>query len=243
MVRRAVCRGAGLLGPTNGARADTPAGIHLATQRTARLRRGRRAHGRTQHYACSTCVRFRERVSRLVHQEVPQPPPALVDACQATTGGNPFLLSSLLTELRRHPVPDLDAYTTAIDTLAPRVVARSIRRRLAAAPDLWLRILQVTALLGDAADLTSVAELAEVEPEEVVPAVDAMVDLWLLRRDDAFRFRYPLERSTVYAEMPPAVRAQAHAHRGPDVGRPAGPGRVGGAAPGLHRTGRGPLGD
>ncbi len=78
-------------------------------------------------------------------------------------------------------------------------------------PDLWLRILQVTALLGDAADLTSVAELAEVEPEEVVPAVDAMVDLWLLRRDDAFRFRYPLERSTVYAEMPPAIRAQAHA--------------------------------
>ena len=61
-----------------------------------------------------------ERVSRLVHQEVPQPPPALVEACQATTGGNPFLLLSLLAELRRHPVPDLDAYATAIDTLAPR---------------------------------------------------------------------------------------------------------------------------
>jgi DNA-binding CsgD family transcriptional regulator len=101
--------------------------------------------------------------------------------------------------------------TTVIDTLAPRVVARSIRRRLAAVPTHWLRVLQVTALLGDDANLASVAELAEVEPEDVVPAVDAMVDLWLLRREQTFRFCYPLERSTVYAEMPPAVRAQAHA--------------------------------
>ncbi len=152
-----------------------------------------------------------ERVSRLVHQQVPEPPPALVEACQSATGGNPFLLSSLLAELRRHPLPDHGVDATTIDTLAPRVVARSIRRRLAAVPARWLRILQVTALLGDAADLTSVAEIAEVDPEEVVSAIDAMVDLWLLRRDDAFRFRYPLERSTVYAEMPPTIRAQAHA--------------------------------
>jgi DNA-binding CsgD family transcriptional regulator len=152
-----------------------------------------------------------ERVSRLVHQQVPQPPPALVEACQSATGGNPFLLTSLLAELRRHPLPDHGVFATTIDTLAPGVVARSIRRRLTAVPAGWLRILQVTALLGDAADLTSVAEIAEVDPEEVVSAVDAMVDLWLLRRDRAFRFRYPLERSTVYAEMPPAIRAQAHA--------------------------------
>ena len=69
----------------------------------------------------------------------------------------------------------------------------------------------MTALLGDAADMASVAQLAEVEPEEVVPAIDTMVDLCLLHRDGVFRFRYPLERSTVYAEMPPAIRAQAHA--------------------------------
>jgi DNA-binding CsgD family transcriptional regulator len=150
-------------------------------------------------------------VSRLVHQQIPQPSPALVEACQSATGGNPFLLQSLLTELRRHPVLDDGADTTTIHTLAPRAVGRSIRRRVAALPASWLRVLQVTALIGDAADLASVAELAEVDPEEVVSAVDAMVDLWLLRREHAFRFRYPLERATVYAEMPPAARAQAHA--------------------------------
>ena len=151
------------------------------------------------------------RVSRLVHEQVPQPPQALVEACQSATGGNPFLLLALLAELRRHPVPDDGEYATTIDTLAPRVVARSIRRRLAAVPPHWLRILQVTALLGEAADMASVARLAEVEPEEVVPAIDTMVDLFLLHRDEVFRFRYALERSTVYAEMPPAIRAQAHA--------------------------------
>jgi DNA-binding CsgD family transcriptional regulator len=152
-----------------------------------------------------------ERVSRLVHEQVPQPSSALIEACQSATGGNPFLLLALLAELRRHPVPDNGSYANTIAALAPRVVARSIRRRLAAVPAHWLRILQVTALLGQAADMASVAQLAEVEPEEVVPAVDAMVDLSLLCRDDVFRFRYPLERSTVYAEMPPAIRAQAHA--------------------------------
>ena len=151
------------------------------------------------------------RVSRLVHEQVPQPPQALVEACQSATGGNPFLLLALLAELRRHPDPDHGEYATTIATLAPRVVARSIRRRLAAVPPHCLRVLQVTALLGHAADMASVAQLAEVEPEEVVPAIDAMVDLCLLHRDEVFRFRYTLERSTVYAEMPPAIRAQAHA--------------------------------
>jgi len=152
-----------------------------------------------------------ESVSRLVQEKIPQPPPALLEACESATRGNPFLIQSLLAELRRHAVSDHAVDATTIDTLAPRVVARSIRRRLAAVPTHWLRVLQVTALLGDAADLASVAELAEIEPEDVIPAMDAMVDLWLLRRDEAFRFCYPLERSTVYAEMPPAVRAQAHA--------------------------------
>jgi DNA-binding CsgD family transcriptional regulator len=149
-------------------------------------------------------------VSGFVQGHVPHASPALVEACQSATGGNPFLLFSLLAELRR-ATPDHAADESTVESLAPRVVARSIRRRLAAVPALWLRILQVTALLGDAADLASVAELADAEPGAVVPAIDAMVGLWLLQRDDAFRFRYPLERSTVYAEMPPAVRAQAHA--------------------------------
>jgi DNA-binding CsgD family transcriptional regulator len=152
-----------------------------------------------------------ESVSRLVQEKIPRPQPTLLEACLSATRGNPFLVQSLLAELRQHAVSDNTVDATTIDTLAPRVVARSIRRRLAAVPAHWLRILQVTALLGDAASLASVAELAEVEPEDVVPAVDAMVDLWLLRRDETFRFCYPLERSTVYAEMPPAVRAQAHA--------------------------------
>jgi DNA-binding CsgD family transcriptional regulator len=149
-------------------------------------------------------------VSRLVHELLPDAPTSLVDACQSATGGNPFLLSCLLEELRRHPVLPSGGDTTVIDTLAPRMVARSIRRRLASVSPCWLRILQMIALLGDAADLASVAELAECEPAEVVPAVDAMVDAWLVRRDNPFRFRYPLEQSTVYAEMPPAIRAHAH---------------------------------
>jgi DNA-binding CsgD family transcriptional regulator len=150
-------------------------------------------------------------VARLVQGQVPHASAPLVEACQSASGGNPFLLLSLLAELRRHAAPGHADDAAAVETLAPRVVARSIRRRLAAVPALWLRILQVAALLGDAADLASVADLAEADPEEVVPAIDAMVALCLFQRDDAFKFRYPLERSTVYAEMPPAVKAQAHA--------------------------------
>jgi DNA-binding CsgD family transcriptional regulator len=152
-----------------------------------------------------------ESVSRLVQEKIHQSPPTLLAACRSATGGNPFLVQSLLDELRRHAASDRGVDATTIDTLAPHAVARSIRRRLAAVPTHWLRILQVTALLGDEANLASVAELADVEPAHVVPAVDAMVDLWLLRRNQTFRFCYPLERSTIYAEMPPAVRAQAHA--------------------------------
>ena len=141
---------------------------------------------------------------------MPNPSSELIEGCHNASGGNPFLLTSLVAELTRLEAPDDAALLNAIGTASPSEVARSIRARLTTAPAGSKAVLGTIALLGEAADLTSVAELTSMDSAAIIEAVDALVGAWLLRGDQPFRFCFPLEQSTVYGEMPPATRARAH---------------------------------
>jgi hypothetical protein len=65
-------------------------------------------------------------------------------------------------------------------------------------------------VLGAGADLAAVATLADVDITQASMAADALADAWILRRERPLCFVYPLERATVYREMPPALRARVH---------------------------------
>jgi DNA-binding CsgD family transcriptional regulator len=134
--------------------------------------------------------------------------PELVTAYHERTLGNPFLLDALLTDAGRaggeHP------WLVDPRELAPPSVARSIRVRLASAPAAAPAVLQAVSVLGEGAELAAIASLAEIDLAEASTAADALADAWILRRQRPLCFAYPLERATVYREMPPARRARVH---------------------------------
>jgi DNA-binding CsgD family transcriptional regulator len=131
-------------------------------------------------------------------------------ACHTITGGNPFLLHSLLSALEREGFgPDVSEESLA--TLSPPPVARAILRRLGGLPEEAHALMQAAAILGDDSDHRVVAALAGVDASLGSDMANALAEVYLLRRDRPLSFVHPLERSTVYGEIDPVRRARAHA--------------------------------
>jgi DNA-binding CsgD family transcriptional regulator len=131
-------------------------------------------------------------------------------ACHTITGGNPFLLHSLLSALEREGFgPDVSEESLA--TLSPPPVARAILRRLGGLPEEAHALMQAAAILGDHSDHRVVAALAGVDASLGGDMANALAEVYLFRRDRPLSFVHPLERSTVYGEIDPVRRARAHA--------------------------------
>jgi len=131
-------------------------------------------------------------------------------ACHTITGGNPFLLHSLLSALEREGFgPDVSEESLA--TLSPPPVARAILRRLGGLPEEAHALMQAAAILGDDSDHRVAAALAGVDASLGSDMANALAEVYLLRRDRPLSFVHPLERSTVYGEIDPVRRARAHA--------------------------------
>ncbi|MBE2318726.1 AAA family ATPase [Solirubrobacter sp. CPCC 204708] len=118
--------------------------------------------------------------------------PALAASCHASTGGNPFYLGELAREL---PAPNPTA-------LGPRAVAEAVKRRLDREA---LALARAVAVLGDGTDLA--ATFAGVEDPDA--ATRRLVSAGVLEPD--LTFAHPIVRSAIYADIPAAERAAAHA--------------------------------
>ena len=139
-----------------------------------------------------------------------EPEASFVATCLRVTGGNPFLLHSMLAALQqlgiRHELPE-----GALSVLSPPPVARAILRRLGELPTEAHALVQAAAVLGDGSDRRIVAELAGVGASIGNDIADSLAEAHLLRRGRLLSFVHPLERSTVYGEIDPVRRARAHA--------------------------------
>ena len=139
-----------------------------------------------------------------------EPEASLVATCFRITGGNPFLLHSLLTAVQqRGTLPEVSE--AALSALSPPPVARAILRRLGGLPTEAHAFVQAAAVLGDGSDHRVVAELAGVGASMGNDIANSLAEAHLLRKGRLLSFVYPLERSTVYGEIDPVRRARAHA--------------------------------
>jgi DNA-binding CsgD family transcriptional regulator len=130
--------------------------------------------------------------------------------CHEVTGGNPFLLFSLLSNLEQDGAY-AEISEEALTTLAPPPVARAILGRMEGLSPETHSFLEATAILGDDVDHRIAAELAGVDASVASQMADALSEIHILRDARPLRFIYPLERSTVCGEMGHARRARAHA--------------------------------
>ncbi|MGW6930535.1 ATP-binding protein [Lentzea sp. NPDC054927] len=107
------------------------------------------------------------------------------------SGGNPFYLETLAGGSEALQA----ALRGEMSVLAPRTA----------------RLLQVAAVMGDQFEAAVVAEIADLDVEDALTALDDLIAADLVRHDQrAYHFRHPTVRNAAYHSAPVATRHKAH---------------------------------
>ena len=139
-----------------------------------------------------------------------EPDERFTAACQKATGGNPLLLGQLVSALRSDGVePDASQVERVLD-VGPRAVSRTVLMRLARlAPD-TVQVARAVAVLGAAADVSTVAAQTGLDVEAVVEATTALARAEILGAESPLGFVHPLVRDAIYQELSPGERELDH---------------------------------
>ncbi|HEX8648174.1 MAG TPA: AAA family ATPase [Thermoleophilaceae bacterium] len=163
-----------------------------------------------------------ESVGRLVEARLAgDTDPRFSAACLDSTGGNPLLLSQLISSLSAEGVkPDAD-HVEVVRQIGPRAVSRTVLLRLARLPAEATAVARAVAVLGESAELTTVAAHAGLDHAAAAETIAALARTDILRREPPLDFVHPLVRDAIYRELPPGERELQHA-RAAEVLREAG---------------------
>ena len=131
-------------------------------------------------------------------------------ACHGATGGNPFVLNDLLSELRRERIAPTAGAAADVSKVTPKALSRSVLLRLARLPAEAGRLAQATAILGDGAELREAAVLARLERDAASRAADALAGVGVLKPGRPLSFVHPLTRSAIYNDLAAGERSRAH---------------------------------
>jgi DNA-binding CsgD family transcriptional regulator len=148
----------------------------------------------------------------LVRGRLPDASGGFAHACHAVTGGNPFLLGALLTQLVADAITPDDETAARLGAFGSEQVARVVERQLARLPVGAGALARAIAVLGPGATLRHAAGLAGLEPDRAARAADALRAAGLL--EDGHReltLAHPLISATLYASLPPGEQALRHA--------------------------------
>ncbi|GAA1015985.1 LuxR family transcriptional regulator [Acrocarpospora pleiomorpha] len=132
-------------------------------------------------------------------------------ACHESTGGNPLLLSQLVTALRSEGVRPDAGHVGRVKAIGPQAVSRTVLLRLARLPAEARAVAQAVAVLGDGAGIPTVAKLADVAEGRLAAATRGLAHADILRPELPLSFVHPLVRDAIYHELSPGERELQHA--------------------------------
>jgi DNA-binding CsgD family transcriptional regulator len=135
---------------------------------------------------------------------------AFADACHASTDGNPLLLNELLKALVSDRVPPDAAHVHLVAELGPKAASRAVLLRLARLSADAVQVARAISVLGDGAEITVVAKLAELEAPTVAAATRELVRAEILRPEPPLGFVHPLVQAAVYHDLAPGERELQH---------------------------------
>jgi DNA-binding NarL/FixJ family response regulator len=131
--------------------------------------------------------------------------------CHRVTGGNPLLLDQLLASLSLDGVrPDAD-HIHVVRDLGPRAVSRTVLARFGRLARETIDVGRAVAVLGERADVPTVAALSGLDEGRVGTASDGLVRADILRPETPLGFVHPLVRDAVYEDLSPGERELQHA--------------------------------
>ena len=131
-------------------------------------------------------------------------------ACRQASGGNPFLLSELVRALRAEDVPFTARGAERVGEITPPQVARVARARLARLDPLARALARAVLILGDEAPLDLACELVGIDRAAAAEAADRLGAAGLFASGQPLRFRHPMLRSAVGADLTLADRERSH---------------------------------
>jgi len=150
-------------------------------------------------------------VQTLVRERLPAASAGFAQACHAVTGGNPFMLGAMLTQLTSDGIAPDDEAAARLGKFGSEEVARVIERQLARLPDGAGPLARAVAVLGPGTPLRHAALLARLETATAVRAADALRAAGLFEDGPELTLAHPLIAGTLYASLPVGERALWHA--------------------------------
>jgi DNA-binding CsgD family transcriptional regulator len=135
---------------------------------------------------------------------------ALCLACHEATGGNPFLLSEVLEELRSEHRPAGEISPAVVRRLAPERIAASLLLRVGRLDPAAAELTRAVAVLGQEASLARAGELAGLKPTQAYALAASLADAAILEQGEPLRFVHPIVRAAIYEDASERQRAELH---------------------------------
>ena len=146
----------------------------------------------------------------LVRERLGEGADSFVSACHRMTSGNPLLLRQLLRALEEEGVRPDASHVDTVRAVGSRAVSSLVLLRLRRMPPAVTAVARVVAVLGEEAQLPSVATLARLPEEEAADALATLSRGEILQDQLPLAFVHPLVRDAVYDDLPAADRALYH---------------------------------
>ena len=137
--------------------------------------------------------------------------PEFAAACHYATGGNPFLLEQLVSEVRAEGIKPTAESAGGVASLGPDTVRASVLLRLERLPVAGAPVARALAVLGEHdVSIRDVATMAEVPEDEAGDALAALERSGLVAGAPSLRFTHPILRAAIEDDMPAVERSRAH---------------------------------
>jgi ATP/maltotriose-dependent transcriptional regulator MalT len=136
--------------------------------------------------------------------------PVLSASCHEATGGNPFLLTELVDELRRGARRPGEINPAAVRELASERIAAALLLRVGRLDPRAPALARAVAVLGPGATLARAAALAGLDRGQAGRLAAALADADVLAPALPLRFVHPLVRASVYDDIAPGERGMLH---------------------------------
>jgi AAA ATPase-like protein len=166
--------------------------------------------------ATGTSLRLRplgaDAAATIVRAALPTAGPTLTSACHTATGGNPFLLTTLLAHLRAERIEPDETAAAAVEGIGPHLVTRWVDQRLRRLPDGTADVARALAVLGPAATVRHAAALAGLEIERAAVLTDALRAAGIVAPGAGLALAHPIVATALYDGLGPGERGVWHAH-------------------------------
>jgi DNA-binding CsgD family transcriptional regulator len=139
-----------------------------------------------------------------------EPDARFVRACLEVTGGNPFLLGELLSEVAARGLDREAAAAADLGAIVPRGVANAVLLRLARLSPTAAELARAISALDDGAQVGDAMQLVGLTGAQVEPALAALVSAGVVESGGIVCFSHPILRAAIYGDLSPSERERLH---------------------------------